>query len=251
MLVSTPAFSSFVDQLSMDGMQNTTSSQNNNTIKQQQPESSQSIPKDVNPFTTAQHQASSSFQGGATVGMALMPDNPIDLNMGNGQNNLFASWGINQPQVFSVLEMPEGPAVDQVDVEALSGKSSDFMATHFSSEAKCEVTEVERMPVIEEEEKNTAHECDEVENSTEQNPAFALFESSTTQKDESAATGSYEDILAGIDLSKAPSQFILVTEGEETSDGKDVSTHTMQTFQNLRESLEAAMQRIERITAHI
>jgi len=63
------------------------------------------------------------------VGMTMVPETQVDfsmLNLNTNNNNNNTSWGnggfsFQQPRVFAVLELPEGPA-DPLDAEAMSGK---------------------------------------------------------------------------------------------------------------------------------
>src|SRR5204863_2796293 len=118
MLLSSPQFSDFLDSMST-----------NPAPAQEQPSRQESrqatAPRDPNPYA-AQQQLQ---QNGAHIGMALIPDNTmnlstLDLNEGNwamGNVNSIV-WATTQPQVFAVTEVPEGPAVDQFDPTTLSEK---------------------------------------------------------------------------------------------------------------------------------
>ncbi|KAF1954786.1 hypothetical protein CC80DRAFT_517376 [Byssothecium circinans] len=109
------------------------------------------------------------------IGMALIPETPLDMSMLNINGN---SWGMNnnssftyqQPQVFAVLELPEGP-VNPIDTDALSGKgySSIFSIEDSADEVKPDFPVIER-PV----ESSPAVEVDE----EEQDPEFDLYYSS-------------------------------------------------------------------------
>jgi hypothetical protein len=85
------------------------------------------------------------------VGMTLVPETQFDfsaLNINNGSANWGASngFGFQQPRVFAVHELPEGP-VNPLDVEAMSGKGYSAI---FNAEDETTVDEVKPdFPVIE------------------------------------------------------------------------------------------------------
>jgi hypothetical protein len=84
------------------------------------------------------------------VGMTLVPETQFDfssLNINNGN----ANWGVNngfgfqQPRVFAVHELPEGP-INPLDTEAMSGKGYSAI---FNAEDDSSVDEIKvDYPVI-------------------------------------------------------------------------------------------------------
>jgi hypothetical protein len=85
------------------------------------------------------------------VGMTLIPETQFDFSTLNINNNN-ANWGVNngfgfqQPRVFAVHELPEGP-VNPLDTEAMSGKGYSAI---FNAEDDSPVEEVKAdYPVIE------------------------------------------------------------------------------------------------------
>ncbi|KAH6400546.1 hypothetical protein HBI14_180160 [Parastagonospora nodorum] len=85
------------------------------------------------------------------VGMTLVPETQFDfssLNINNANANWGASngFGFQQPRVFAVHELPEGP-VNPLDTEAMSGKGYSAI---FNAEDETTVDEVKPdFPVIE------------------------------------------------------------------------------------------------------
>jgi len=83
--------------------------------------------------------------------MTLVPETQFDfssLNINNGNANWGASngFGFQQPRVFAVHELPEGP-VNPLDTEAMSGKGYSAI---FNAEDETTVDEVKPdFPVIE------------------------------------------------------------------------------------------------------
>ncbi|KAI9764762.1 MAG: hypothetical protein M1840_008031 [Geoglossum simile] len=252
MLLSSPSFSSFLDTLSpVDGLQapvEATARPSTSTKAHRQTENpttnASRAPKDANPYAAHQH-----------VGMALIPDTNTDLSMFELDNNRTTSylpgvWGANQPQVFSVLELPEGPAVDQIDTSALSGKSSSFTSELFSSdEAKVEAPTVERMPTIEDQ---TGKVCvipvaRLEEDLDESDPALSLFADSPVTETTKVETPTFVpvlELLRGITVGKAP-RFELVS--DQAAD-RDVTATDMDLFRRLCDSTEAALRRIDALT---
>ncbi|KAF1914616.1 hypothetical protein BDU57DRAFT_519711 [Ampelomyces quisqualis] len=86
------------------------------------------------------------------VGMTLIPETQFDFSSLNINNANNGNWGVNngfgfqQPRVFAVLELPEGPA-NPLDTEAMSGKGYSAI---FNAEDEYSVDEVKPdYPVIE------------------------------------------------------------------------------------------------------
>jgi hypothetical protein len=84
------------------------------------------------------------------VGMTLIPETQFDFSTLNINNN--GNWGVNngfsfnQPRVFAVHELPEGP-INPLDTEAMSGKGYSAI---FNAEDDVSVEEVKPdYPVIE------------------------------------------------------------------------------------------------------
>ena len=260
MLLSSSAFSTFLEDLSANGMRpapNPTqqagpSAESSRPTEQIQPNTR----KDVDPFAVAQQQ------GGAQVGMTLLPDNNMDLstldldgsntwalgNLGTG------AWGTNTSQVFAVTELPAGPAVDQIDTVALSGKSSNFVGAHFGSdESKDDLPVVERMPRIEEEDTEDKPSVEAVDvEFDESDPAFALYAHSTvpTPSTPVDVAPKQDEIFQGIAPEKALSRFDLVS-SEESANDEPLAVETADKFQSMCNAVEAAFQRIDRLTSHL
>jgi bZIP-type transcription factor MBZ1 len=249
MLLSSPSFSSFLDTLSpVNGLPAPIESTERSSASTKAPRQSEnptpSPPKDANPYAAQQH-----------VGMALVPDTNTDFSMSELNNNwttgyLPSTWGTNQPQVFSVLELPEGPAVDQIDTSALSGKSPSFTTESFSSdEAKVEAPMVERMPIIEEQTGKTivTSTVKPEEDLDESDPAFSLFSDSAVAEIESTAFTPVLELLRGITIGKVPRFELVSVEGANRGD-RCVTDADMDLFLRLCDSSEAALKRIDGLT---
>jgi len=157
MLLSSPAFSNFLDDLS----------NNSQPVPAQlvrQVEQVQQMPQQMPPPPPQQQQQQqqqqqppkdiAAYHVRPQVNMALVPETNIDfasldLNAAFDMSNAGATWGNNQPQVFAVLELPEGPAIDELDMEAISGKSTS-PAPLFEQSEKNEFPAVPVLPTIRE-----------------------------------------------------------------------------------------------------
>jgi hypothetical protein len=120
MLLSSPAFSGFLNELSANGMPappTTTSNQQSQTKSQPRP-----TRKDVNP-----HQASRQMQNQQPqINMAMIPETSIDFSALEQPANTWNSIPSNDFQVFSV---PAVPLVPMLDVKQLSGKAPSLSAS--------------------------------------------------------------------------------------------------------------------------
>jgi hypothetical protein len=210
MLLSSPSFSGFLDTLSQ------------NPAAQQQPTSTpapaQQVEtrqrKDVNPYAGPQQMQQQQ------IGMAMIPEHTMDFSMLDLNSEGAFSY---QPQVFSVLSMPE----TIFDAEALSGKGP-ALTPLASDDEKVELPTVERAPSPE------PATVDEVEIVDEEFDAeFALFATAPKVTRPAPVELDITSLLAGITVEK-PCQYEIVVESEE-----DVAT------------AEAAMKKVERMCASL
>ncbi|KAI0420408.1 hypothetical protein F5X98DRAFT_27152 [Xylaria grammica] len=125
-LLSTPSFSSFLNQLSVNSALLPAQQPQ---MEQRQPEPTQ-VPKDTNSYNAmsmGQHQQ---------IGMVMVPEQRMDFSMLSLNSDGFPY----QPQVFAVLETPELP---EIDTDALTGKTSNFVGESVSDSEKTEVLSLE------------------------------------------------------------------------------------------------------------
>lgn len=126
MLLSSQAFSGFLNELSQNGMPAPSTAAL--AVSQPQP---QPTKKDVNP-----HQATRQAQNQQTqVGMTIIPESTLDFSMLESipTSNWNAGLGMNSYQVCAVMEIPEGPAID---IDSLSGKKSHDVTVSSTSAVK-------------------------------------------------------------------------------------------------------------------
>lgn len=234
MLLSSPSFSGFLENLSSNPSQ---LPQAPTQVEQQQP--ARQAPKDVNPYAQQHMQRQN-------VGVAMMPEQNMD----------FAAFGDFQPQVYAVLETPEAPV--NIDSAALSGKTSNFVGEPLDSEDdKVEMPVIEQPPVVEE--KATAPKAVEipvvVDEEFENDPEFALYhESSSVISSEAPATAeidadglSEDEVFGGIQPEKFLARYELLDASEEEQN----AALAMASVQRRMAALESVCARLEMITADI
>lgn len=229
MLLSSPHFSNFMEEMNAN---QGSSQQQSQAQPQPQQQQQQQAPPQPQPQQMAQPKESNAapqefpMQQNSVV---MVPNQGMDMSamgLNNGGWNSGIDMNFTNTPVFAVTEVPEGPALDAA---ALSGKSSSFMGTLPS---KDEVPVLERAPV-EEPQEVTGIENPDVE-LDESDPAFALFLDSPSQ--ESSQESSQFD---GVQTDKIN----LVVESDSRSNADQ--------FAQLCLSMEAAFQRVSAVTSHL
>ncbi|EXV05319.1 bZIP transcription factor [Metarhizium robertsii] len=232
MLLSSPSFSTFLDNLSA----NPTGLPQGSPVKiEQNPQQEQNqVPKDVNAYN-------SQFSSQQQIGMAMIPEQTMDfslLSLGNTYNF--------QPQVF-VVDTPEVP--NAIDASVLSGKTSNFVEESFSSD-----DEKVEVPVIERPLKTKAIETPEapVDEEFESDPEFALFHSepattTTTPKDIDTENLTGIDLFGGIESEKMFARYELVNATEEEA----TAAFAMARVQRISASIDSVVSRLELLTMDI
>ena len=212
-LLRHPAFTPFLEDISRDpalsdSLNKVTSSMNASAAAEPTP--TPTVRKDVNPFSQNEN---------LHIGMATIPETQLDfsaLNL-NGNSNNWAMAGMNgfgfqQPQVFAVLEIPEGPA-EPLDTEALSGKGEESFFERFTSvEDNKEDYPVLQTPTALAPKAEEAVVDESVE-FDESDPAFALYADIPVRSSSAAALAQQEpveSIFGDIAPEKAFARFELV-----------------------------------------
>ncbi|KAF2792502.1 hypothetical protein K505DRAFT_408627 [Melanomma pulvis-pyrius CBS 109.77] len=201
--------------------------------------------KDVNPYQNQQYGMSQPEQ--THIGMTLIPETPLDLSMLNlgtqnwGMNNL-NSFNYQQPQVFAVLELPEGPSAP-LDTEALSGKGCES----FFSQEESTIEEVKPdYPIVQRPIESTKAAPVEVEEEDD-DPEYDLYRNSPTVTATalSAAPENYEPLFGDVSPEKAFAHFELFVSDEAENQC------LMERFERMCAMMEPAFQRIEALTSHL
>lgn len=231
MLLSSPSFSGFLDTLASNPQaaqtaQSVTQPQQPAAVEQPQ----RQVRKDVNPYA-AQQQMQTQH-----IGMTMIPEQNMDFSMLDLGNDVFSTY---QPQVFSVLSLPE----TIIDSEILSGKTSSF--TPLSSEDdKVEIPVVDRLA------SNPAKEVQApvapiVDDEFDSDPRFALYASHEENEiEEPVKELDINALILAIPVSK-PTQFelhISTAVDEATSDA------SMRRVNRICDNLESIAERLSALT---
>ncbi len=231
MLLSSPSFSNFLDQLSQNPQQ---LPQAQPSQPQQQQSSSRQAPKDINPYAAQQQMHNQQ------ISLAMIPEQNMDFSMLNMDTPDTFSY---QPQVFAVLETPE----PTLDAALLSGKTSSFVDEQFDvEEEKVEMPVIERPTTVKEEDVSAPIAVDE---QFENDPAFALYHDSPATETSAPVELDTEglsniDIFGGIEPEKVLARFELVDATEEDAS----ATLAMARVQRISANLESVMSRLESLT---
>jgi len=201
--------------------------------------------KDVNPYQ-GQQFGGMSHPEQTHIGMTLIPETPIDLSMLNlgtqnwGMNNM-NSFNYQQPQVFAVLELPEGPS-SPLDTQALSGKGYES----FFSQEESTIEEVKPdFPVVQRPIVSAKAAPVEVEEEDD-DPEFDLYRTSSTPATVSApAEEQHESLFGDISPEKAFAHFELFISDEAQNE------RLMERFERMVAMMEPALQRIDAMTSHL
>lgn len=238
MLLSSPSFSGFLNELSVNGVAPANLAAPERPASQAPP-AQQNTRKDVNPHRVAQELQQ---QSSAQIGMALVPEPTMDFSMLDTANtgNWNSGIDVSFPQVYAVTEVPQGPSVDS---SILSGKNSDFTEYHPIAEQSKEVPSIERMPVQEAEPQAVTTSDPDVE-LDESDPAYALFIDSPAPT-QAKTSEPFHDLFGAVQLEKVFERFdLIIDDGSE-----DVVASAR--LERMCASLEGVSQRIASFTSHL
>jgi len=228
MLLSSPSFSGFLDTLASNPAAAQTAQavqQQPQQVEQQQPQ--QRVRKDINPYAAQQQQMQQQH-----IGMTMIPEQTMDFSM----LDLNGTYSY-QPQVFSVLSLPE----TILDSETLSGKSSSFTPS-ISDAEKVELPKIERMPVSEPEKAELSVVVDE---EFDADPAFALYSAPVPATTVSEPKQEL-DISFLANLSIKPSQYELVSKTDDAA-----SDAALRRVERLARDMDACVERLMSLTMHL
>ncbi|KAH8698625.1 hypothetical protein BGW36DRAFT_376497 [Talaromyces proteolyticus] len=241
LLLSSPSFSDFLNDLTVNGMpQQFQTPQQTPQQQPQQPAPQAPVPSNVrNEGNT--HMGGQDFpaqqQQNFQVGMVMVPDQRMDMYASGWNSGIDLNYN---PSIFAVLEVPEGPAVD---TEILSGKSSSTIPiTSDLSSSKVEVPQLDRPPVFntpgpEVVKEDTAASTAEMD---ESDPSLALFL-------DDISIPSSESRFVSIQPEKIP-RYTLVVDSEEST---EASAASVRAFERLCASMDDAFERVSLLTAHL
>jgi hypothetical protein len=206
--------------------------------------------KEPSLYQSQQFNAMSSQPETHHVGMTLIPETPIDMSMLNITSN---SWNMNnhssfnyqQPQVFAVLELPEGP-VNPMDTVELSGKGYSSI---FSVEDDSPIEQLKPdFPVVERPIESSTAPVVADEEEEEQDPEFDLYYSSPASSSPttfSAPPENHESLFGDANPEKVFAHFDLFI-SEEAAD-----VRLMARFERQCAKMNTAFERIAALTSHL
>ncbi|KAI9737616.1 MAG: hypothetical protein M1818_005620 [Claussenomyces sp. TS43310] len=233
MLLSSPSFSNFLDTLSANP---TAVAPQQQAPAEQRPVENQQIRKDVNPY---ERQSNQNHQ----MHMAILPEHNMDFSMLDMTNE--GTFTYTQPQVFSVLELPEAP----VDISVLSGKPSDCVGQAFESE-KIELPMVSCIPVIEQPVAEPVAEPTNIDDEEfDADPTFALFFDapvSASPTSQSQIELALTPVFGGIAPEKSLARLDLV----DAVDHDSICSAALSRVERLCASLEDITVRLEAMTVN-
>lgn len=228
MLLSSPSFSGFLDTLAS----NPAAIQTAQAVQQPAPQPQMEQPqrqmrKDINPYAAQQQ-----MQQHQQIGMTLIPEQTMDFSMLDLASDGFSSY---QPQVFSVLSLPE----TVIDSEVLSGKGSMFSPLS-SDDEKVELPKVERLPVAAKVEEVEAPVI--VDDEFDADPAFALYSAPVT-KSSSPPADLDLSFLANLSIKPTAYELVVVNDGE--------SNAAMRRVERLAAQMDACVERLSSLTMNL
>jgi len=222
MLLSSPSFSGFLDTLSQNPAAQQQQQPAPTPAPVQQPQE-QRVRKDVNPYAAQQQMQQQQ------IGMAMIPEHAMDFSMLDLNTDGAFSY---QPQVFSVLSLPE----TIIDSETLSGKKS--FSPMASDVEKVELPVIERAPIA----PVTVEEKSEVvDEEFDADPAFALYASAPTTTVSKPQELDITALIAA--LPSKPVEYELIVESDT-----DEAEAAMRRVERLSERMERISDQLERFT---
>ncbi len=257
MLLGSPSFSNFLDQLSSSQIQPQPSPRVEQQHQQQQQQQHQQhqqhqqqrqhqqhqhqqhqqqelgrrVPKDANPYN-AQQQIQRQ-----QIGMAMVPEPSVDFSVLNLSTDPFF-----QPQVYTVLETP----VPIIDTALLSGKTSNFVEPFVSDDEKLDMPVIER-PAVGVQPKAIAPVV--VDEALESDPLFALYHdtpaaAAAEPRELNTDAMSNVDIFGGIEPEKAFARLELA-DASEAEAREFADSLVLARVQRVAANLEAISARLD------
>ena len=260
LLFSSPAFSTFLSELN-NGVPTLPSNETQQQQQQQQQPQMQQQPqhaapppqpqrtvKDVNP-----HQSSAKIgqHGDAQISMAMLPETNMDFRTVQSMNSAWGSgidFGMHNMQVFSVAELPDGPAID---IAGLSEKPSvTAEPVSFASEQKVDAPSIE--VAFPSQDAATPVEDTDMD-FDESDPAFALFLDAPAQTTPATNDGGVQ-LFGHIQPEKAFARLDLLIDDGATAgvdEDKEINVAVMARFEAACASLNTLSARIASVTSHL
>lgn len=254
MLLSSPSFSTFLNDISGNG--SLASIPEHSQVQAPPQQQSRTAPrKDVNPHqATTRHQ--SHQQNNVQIGMAMIPESAYEYNVtestdnGWAENNNQMDFGPYDAQVFAVTSVSEGPAIDLFDLAMLHGKSTDVASSYPRDDVKDMAPSVEYMPATAFMDSPAPVDTDENFEINKSDPTCASspVRSLTTPRH---CTAEPEDRNFGeIEHEKAFERMDLAVAEDAIAAGQ-VGTSTLARFERLCSRIEVPLARVAAVTSHL
>lgn len=258
MLLSSPAFSTFLNDLSGTAAPASMAemSRPQSQIPGSQPQSV-TPRKDVNPNQSTPRPLPAQDQN-THVGMTMIPEENLRQytaleSANNGWTEASMDFGgLYDAQVYAITEVPQGPAVDSMSFAMLHGKTSNFVGSSYSDDSKDEPAEIEAMPALPEKVESPGiieRRLQDVDPDVS-DPAFALFIDQPCTSSTPAPMEPEDHIFGEIELEKAFGRLELVI-SEDPNEPQEISTATIEKFERLCSRLDAASTRVAAMTSHL
>lgn len=242
MLLSSPHFSNFLNDLTVNGLPP--------QLQAPQQPAQPTMPQASLPASTPQdstsHRSGQDFPTvqpqNFQVGMVMVPDHAMDLTPSGWNTGI--DMNFTTTPIFAVLEVPEGPAID---TDLLSGKSSNSVEFLSSESAKEEPLTLDRPPVVDSSvAPSRAGVPDPHVEVDEHDPSLALFLDDVPVTAKPTRDNLWNP-LDTIEPRKSNAYYELVVE----DDSAQISGTALRSFERLCSSMEAAFQRVSIMTSHL
>lgn len=258
MLLSSPAFSTFLNDLSGTGAPASMPemSRPQSQIPGSRPQSA-TPRKDVNPNQSTPRPLPAQDLN-THVGMTMIPEeNSRQYTATESANNGWTDanmdfGGLYDAQVYAITEVPQGPAVDSMSFAMLHGKTSNFVGSCYSDDSKDDPAEIEPMPALAEKIELPGvieRRLQDVDLDVS-DPAFALFIDQPCTSSRPAAMKPGDHIFGEMELEKAFGRLELII-AEDPNEPQEISSATIEKFERLCSRLDAASSRVAAITSHL
>lgn len=253
MLLASEAFSSFLNELSGTGGQvGTTSAPSEEQAPVPKVEEPQrEPPKDINPHQPSSHMQPS--QTDAQVGMTPMPETYTSFSTMNTAWADNMDSGLYDAQVYAVTSMPEGPTLDQLTTDVLSGKSLSFSASFLDGDAKQTAPAIENPPLrfgAAQSQLSTIEDLTPVDREPNVfDPSFALYDDEPPSTESSDSQP--ENIIFGSIQPEKALDRIELNIVDEGIGGGNVSAATMEKFLRFCAIMEGHSKRVASLTSHL
>ena len=208
-----------------------------------------SAPREVQPYITPTKQETEPQSNETTqVGLSMVPESNLDFSMLNLGRNHWANrtgLGFQQPSVFSVMELPAGPAVDHFSSESLSGKGLSNL-TCIETESKMNSPIIAVPPFQQEIAKPQWPAPTPISDIDESDPCFALYRNlpSSLHSPSCAVVEAVRMLEMSLCGKSLPQFRMSVT-------GSDNTMTPIQKIEQMFDSLEPACSRVHAMTLHL